>query len=236
MTEDMLQWERACVLFGDLHIKTKHDVKYVEDTRGKVNLECSTSLSSSPLNFKGGATSQYVACNVMAEVDRQDAREMNLKQKVEGTTAVERLQKITKKITSGKLMLDVRQSHLDINVMSSVKKNFISIRNAKESKRCQVELNYLKLYHNGDKVVEKHGNRDVSNWNSKADIQTYLKPLRNTKDSKMPDDKDELIQRFNLWKNRSRKDITTDQAVLDDFDIWRNLEEEKLRGKQSKQK
>ena len=127
-------------------------------------------MSSVPLNFKGGATSQYVACNVMAECDRQEAREMNLKRKLEGTTAVKRLGKITKKLTSGKLMFDVRQSHLDYNVLTSVKKNFIAARDAEESKRRRAELNYLKLYYNADKAIGKHGNKDVATWNNKADI------------------------------------------------------------------
>ena len=170
MTEEMLQWERTCGLFGDLHIKENHDVKYVEDNNGRVNLKCSTSMSSAPLNFKGGATSQYVACNVMAECDRQEAREMNLKRKLEGTTAVERLRKITKKLTSGKLMFDVRQSHLDYNVLTSMKKNFIAARDAEESKRRRAELNYLKLCYNADKAIGKHGNKDVATWNNKADI------------------------------------------------------------------
>ena len=47
--------------------------------------------------------SQYVACNIMSEVDRQEARELNQKRKVEGSTTMEPLNKISKRLTSGKL-------------------------------------------------------------------------------------------------------------------------------------
>lgn len=94
----------------------------------------------------------------------------------------------------------------------------------------------MKLCYNGDAVIEKHGNTNVHTWSNKADIKTYLKPLRKSKDPKMPDDREGLIQRFNSWKHRSRKDLTMDRVVLDEFEKWRNIEEEKNRGKLSRKK
>ena len=232
MTEDMIVWEKNCGLFGDKLLQELHSVKYVED-KGEVKLEC-TKRDENNLNFQGGATSQYVACNIMSEVDRQEAREHNFKRKIEGTTAVERLNKITKRITSGKLTLDVRQSHLDINVMNSVKRNAIATKNAETAKRHRIEFNYLKLCFNADQVIAKNGNTDVLTWKSKAQIQAYLKPLRNTKDSKMPEDRDALIKRYNSWKYRGRKDLTQDEDVLAMFENWKRIELEKTRGKQSK--
>ena len=78
--------------------------------------------------------------------------------------------------------MDVRQSHLDINVMNLVKRNAIGTKNAETAKRHRAEFNYLKLCFNTDQVIAKNGNTDVLTWKSKAQIQAYLKPLRNTKD------------------------------------------------------
>ena len=73
--------------------------------------------------------------------------------------------------------MDVNQSHLDINVMTSVKRKSIATKNAEIAKRHQMEFNDLKLCYHAGKVIEKHKNSEVSTWKSKADIQTYLKPL-----------------------------------------------------------
>ena len=53
--------------------------------------------------------------------------------------------------------------------------------------------------------------------------------MRNTKDPKMPDDRDELIQRFNSWKCRVRNNLTMDKDVLAMFEIWKRTEVEKRR-------
>ena len=123
MTDDMLAWEKESGIFGKKLMEKLHAIKYTE-SNGKVSIRC-TCDDDVKLNFGGGATSRYVVCTVMAEVDRQNAGELNMKRKVEGTTAIERLRTITKKITSGSLHLDARQSKLDCNLMNEVKRKHI---------------------------------------------------------------------------------------------------------------
>ena len=118
MTENMVVSEELSGIIGPDLMTTLHVVRYIE-TNGRVDIECVNGQDTT-LNFDGGATSQYVACNVMAEVDHQNAREQNMNLKVEGTTAIERLRNISSKITSGKLHLDVRQSKLDPNFLNEL--------------------------------------------------------------------------------------------------------------------
>ena len=235
MTEDMLSWERSCGLFGKEMLKELHDVCYCKRQQGQVSLEC-VRVTNGKLNFSGGATSQYVANNVMAEVDRQQAREVNLKRKLEGTTAIERFQKITKKLTSGKLVLEARQSKLDINVLMAVKRKSDANKKSELEKKRRAELNYMKQCYNADMVIAKNAPIEAVNWKTKTDIKTYLKPLKRPDDSKMPEDKDELIVRVKAWNCRNRHDTSRDQVVLDEFAKWKTGEEMKHRGKQSKLK
>ena len=114
---------------------------------------------------------------MVSEVDRQNARERNMKLKVEGTTAIERLQMIQKKITSGKLHLDVRQSILDVNLMNEMKRKHNASQQMDLEKIRRTNLQYMKLCYKADLVAKKHANKDISDWSSKADIKTYLKPL-----------------------------------------------------------
>ena len=89
MIENMIVSEKLSGIIGPDLMKTLHLVRYVE-TDDRVDIECDNGQDTT-LNFNGGATSQYVTYNVMAEVGRQNAREQNMNLKVEGTTAIERL-------------------------------------------------------------------------------------------------------------------------------------------------
>lgn len=232
MTEEMIQWEKDSGLFGEELLKKLHNVEYTE-TNGKVELTCRRNKEGN-INFEGGATSQFVASNIMSEVDRQTARNRNLKLKSEGTTAIERLRKINKKITSGNLHLEGRQCMLDTNLMNELqrKQGIVDHNNLEKTRRS--DLQYMKTCHNADEVVKKYGNCDLSKWTSKADMKTYLKPLKQACDAKMPDDRYGLIQRFNEWKYRSRKRPTNDMTVLNEFETWLLEENTKVRGKHNK--
>lgn len=135
MTEEMIHWEKNSGLFGDMLLKSLHSVRYCE-SKGVVTLECIKKTEE--MNFSGGGTAQYVACSVMSEVDRQKAREINLKSKTEGATAIERF-RINKRITSGKLLLEGRQCKLDKTLMESIKERNWLIW--KMRKRRRKELN-----------------------------------------------------------------------------------------------
>ena len=88
------------------------------------------------------------------------------------------------------------------------------------------ELQYMKSCYKADVAAVKHA--------SKADIKTFLKPLKRSTDSKMPEGKDELVIRYHAWKHLIRNDLLADSEVLDDFQKWVQEEEtQKRRGKQS---
>ena len=72
MIEEMLLDGKASNILGPQTIQCLHNVNYGE-CNGIVKLKCING-NSTKLNFEGGATSQYVACNVMSELDRQKAR------------------------------------------------------------------------------------------------------------------------------------------------------------------
>ena len=47
----------------------------------------------------------------------------------------------------------------------------------------------------------------------------------------MPTDRDELIQRYNLWRRRNRMDMSIDEKVLELYNKWKDEETKKNRGK-----
>ena len=227
MTEDMIEWEKKSGLFGKQLMNKLHSVYYAE-IDGSVKLRCSKDVIAK-VNFEGGATAQYVASTVMSELDRQNARDRNLKLKVEGTTALERFQKISKRITSGKLHLDVRQSLLDNNLLGEVRRKCSESAQTKSVKKQKNDLQYMKTCHQADEAIKKYGKDNIDKWPNKAAIKLFLKPLKQPSDSKMPDDREGLVERYKAWKHREREDISKEQSVLDEFEKW--LKDEKDRGK-----
>ena len=228
MTEAMLEDEKLSNIFGPDLMKRLHLVNYAE-LNGKVKLKC-VNEASQKLNFSGGATSQYVACSVMAEVDRQRARQLNMDRKVEGTNAIQRLQMISKKITSGKIHLDARQSVLDINLYNELVRRKDDTDQSDLEKERKSHLAYMKLCHKADMVITKNGIKDISQWRSKVQLRAVLMPLKLSTDSKMPDDRDGLLRRYQSWKSRSRQKLSNDKVVLDAFQKWIDEENSKSKG------
>ena len=227
MTEDMIEWEKDCGLFP---LETKgylHDVNYVEKG-GKVYLKSVKHVDSSmsKLNFKGGAIAQHVASNIMTEVDRQIARERNQMMKTEGTTKRERILAIKKRMTAGKLVLDGRSYHLDMNVLKHVRSRRIEVQLEAVEKRRKADLEYLQQCYKATKVLEKYGNLDVRKWKRKEDIVTLLKPLKRTGDTAMPIKRADIERRYEDWKFRSRRTVEEDVVVMNLFENWKLDEEE----------
>ena len=215
-----------------------HNIEYLEKN-GKVRLACRSSSSNEniDLNFNDGITAQYVSSTILTESDRQIARERSQKMKEEGTTLKERLSKITRTLTAGKMTIDARNYGLS----KTIRDHVLDIYNAKKleekSKIQRIELAYMKLCYKADKVLEKYGmNNDVTKWKSKADIITYLKPLKNRDDGRLPTDRVAIESLFLLWKHRSRKPISCDSDVLSSFCKWTDEEMEKTRGNSKKRK
>ena len=133
ITEELLEWEKTCGLMGDNLLIKLHDVQYIENEL-KVELKCNKiGNKTTNLNFNGGSTARYVSTTIMSEVDRQSAREHIQKMKDEGLTVKERLDKINRTLTAGKMTLDVRKYHLDFNIRDHVK----HVKHVKDIKKHQ---------------------------------------------------------------------------------------------------
>ena len=85
--------------------------------------------------------------------------------------------KINRKLTAAKMTLDLRKYHLDLTIKDTVERVDVMRKSEKQSKYIRMKLQYLKLCHKADKVKAKYGEIEYSKWRSKADMQTYLRPL-----------------------------------------------------------
>ena len=238
MTEEMLRWEKLSGYFGNNLLNRLHNVEYVED-KCKVTLSCRslTQEFGTELNFRDGATAQYVSTTILTESDRQAARQRSQRLKEEGTTIRERLDKISKKITAGRLVLDVRSYGLTKDVRDHVQRIENLRKDEELAKNQRNELNYMKLCYRADKVIEKNNNdMDITKWRSKADILTLLKPMKNKDDGKFPSSREAIESIFLLWRNRVRKPLSMNDDVLRSFTEWMNEENTKNRGKQRQKK
>ena len=221
ITEDMMEWENTCGLFGEKMLKNLHDIEYVHSPNGVINMNCRKSDSVQhdiqSLNFNGGITAQYVSATILTESDRQQARHQSQLKKEEGTTLMERLGKINRSLTAGRMVLDVRQYGFKSNIRDHVR----DIHNKKKEgdliKRRRVELNYMKLCFKADQVLEKNKGKEVNSWKCKSDITTYLKPLKMKEDEKLPNERDALEDLFLLWNGRVRNMLSSDEHVLLSF-------------------
>ena len=224
MTEEMILWERESGLFPKNVLAEAMDFCYVEEEFGKVSLKSIKNVSRNDkgLNFNGGALAQHVANTVISEVDRQKARERNQKRKLEGTSKRERIMKIRKKLTAGKLVLEGRSHHLDQTVLEHVQRKRKEAEEELYKKGRKDDLDYMKLCYYADKIIAKYGDADVKLWKNKNDIVTYLKPLKRSGDSAMPLSRAGVEERFNAWKDRKRKLIKNEGDLKDLFDLWQS--------------
>ena len=127
------------------------------------------------LNFKKGHMALHVADTILSEVDRQKSRERVQKREREGDTRRNRILKIQKKLTAGKLVLNGRSYHLDHTVLEHVERRRELLLEEKNEKKKKEELEYLKMCYHADKILETYGaDSDVSKWKRKEDIVTYI--------------------------------------------------------------
>ena len=237
ITEDILKWEKNCGLFSESQIKKYHsNLSYVNDQMGEVTIQRNHHLKMDngvDLNFKHN-TAQYVMDTIISEVDKQEARERIQKAKREGTTLKERLSKISKKLTAGKMVLDLQMYRLDESILYCIKKSAEKKKEQNDSKIRREALQYMKLCFKADEVLKKNVNKDVDQWSSKADIKTVLGPLKHKDDPKMPSDRAELIKRYQSQNSRNRRSVSSDVHVLESFRVWK--EEQIMLKKKGKDK
>ena len=153
-----------------------------------------------------------------------------MERKVEGATAIQRLQMISNKITSGKLHLDVRQSVMDVNLLNELVRKKTITNQSDLVKQQKAKLLHMKTCHRADVVCKKNQNKDITKWKSKVSIKIYLMPLKLPSDAKMPDTIDGLLNRYKTWKFCARQQLSTDPVVLSDFQKWLDKESSNTKG------
>ena len=82
----------------------------------------------------------------------------------------------------------------------------------------------MKLCFKADEVLKKNGDKDVEEWSIKIDIKSFLNPLKEKIDPKMPSERNELIERYRAQKHRNRKPLSNDVHVLQSFRKWKEDE------------
>ena len=106
------------------------------------------------LNYNGGITSQYVLTTILAESDKQHARQQSQLKKEEGTTLMEWLRKFNRTITDGKMILGLRWLGLKLNSRGHVQDMGNKKKEDNLARKRHEDLNYMKLCFKADQVTE----------------------------------------------------------------------------------
>ena len=220
MTQEMIDCEQESGLFPSWLLNENKEKTFVEDSNGAVSL-CSiknVDPKMKVLNFDRGCMAKYVADTVLGEVDRQESRERSQKRKREGETRRNRIMKIQKKLTAGKLVLQGGSHHLDHSVLEHVERRHREEAESLYARRERDELEYMKWCYKADQVIEMYGDIDVAKWKKKEHINAYLRPLKRNGDPAMPSTRKEAEQRYREWKDRQRRRlmlmITSGKSLL----------------------
>ena len=234
MTEHMIMKEMEQDRFPTLRMPELFKIYYSMNNAGiTISSQDSVSKGSidTSLNFNGGVTAKYVSNSIMTEVDRQEARERNQRNREEGTTARERLRAITSRMTAGKLTSEGRHYHLNSAVVEHVEQQDNDSSEVLREKRRLDDLRYLKSCYIADKVLVKNKDTELPYWKNAGDLLKYLRPLKTEKeDGSMPTKRPELQAKYMLWRLRSRKHIIPDRVVLEKYENWIESQSAKTRG------
>ena len=159
---------------------------------------------------------QYVANTLISEVDRQSARNRILENKRVSTSQRERILSILKKMTAGKLVLEGRSFHLNMDVLQQAEMRNAEKQQALADKQKKNDFAYLDLCSKADEVCWR--NRlcgEPDQWKSCRDILAYIKPLKMNGDRPLPTRRRDIIQRYHEWKFRCRR--TIDQSTVAEY-------------------
>ena len=224
MAEAMIRKERRSGLFPLIRLPELFSIQYVMnqgDVFMNMNVQREQRDSQTRLNFDAGITARYVSNAIMTEVDRQQARERNQRNRQAGTTARERLQTITRRLTAGRLTTEGRHYHLNSDVLEHIQRQDNEAEAIEREKRRNDELRYLKHCYLADKAIEKNKNVKLPYWKNASDLIKFLKPLKLHKsDGAMPTKRCEIEAKCMLWRNRSRRTLVVDNVVQERFDAW----------------
>ena len=140
--------------------------------------------------------------------------------KREGLSRRDRIMRIKKKLTAGKLVLDGGSHSLDCNVLDFVRRKRVETETVALAKRRKDDLEYMKSCIEADDIAKKYGDTHVSKWRRRDEIVTYIKPLKRAGDAAMPSSRSGVEERYHEWKDRSRRDIHPDNEVMAEYNLW----------------
>ena len=162
------------------------------------------------LNFSGGGMAVHCSTTIMTAADREHARDLNNKRKVEGTTEAERLKTIKKKMTSGRMVGGARMFHLKKSIRDHVREFGEEVESEERNNIDRKWFTYIEWCNRADDILKKNG-PEVLKWKRIKDMQVWLRPL--CKDNeKMPILKADTHECVKAWGNRRR--IVIDQDVM----------------------
>ena len=220
MTETMINNELERQIFPQVYLTQLKDRQYSErngDVKFGVNV---IHGNERKLNFNGGAMASHVANSIMAEYDREEARERNKVLKQRGKSTSERIASITKKMTAGKLVVEGGCFHLNEDVLDQAMKRQLEAQKKLDDNRKRDEAKYMIDCYKADRAMARNDTLDVSKWRSISDIRDYLRPLRRKDDTAMPLKRDGLETRFFQWSHRGRLQAVYEQDVHVMFEEW----------------
>ena len=236
MTETMIQAEVKQNIFPSHIINNLLQRIYSIDNKNNINFDIQHDKTKEKLNFNGGAIARHVADLIMAECDRENARERNKRLKAEGKGKTERIMSITKKMTAGKLVVECGSFHLDKDVLNQAQSRQDKQAEKEAEQRLKEEFKYIVDCHKADLAFNRNNTLNVKEWKSSADILAYLQPLRRKDDPAMPTKRLDLEGRFYQWSERQRFQFVYEKKVYDCFEEWLQKQKEKELNAKSKKK
>ena len=169
------------------------------------------------LNFSKG-TSSFCIGAILNQEQLMEAREKMNKEQMEGKTLVENL-KSAKRVTAG-ICYKSGTNRLGKDVFQVCKESIQKKREETIAKMKKNEEAYLKLKQEADDLLAS-STKPIDKWKN-SELIILLKPLKR-KGDRIPNRKKEMLEFYELWKNRpplawNYDDMNDDNPNNDDHD------------------
>ena len=144
---------------------------------------------------------EFVASSIIGELDKQNARLRIMNRKSSSNSQRERILKIAKKMTAGKLVLEARCFHLNQHVLEQAEERNNEKEQQMKEKQRKTDFQYLELCAKADEAIARNRHfDDVSKWKRSKDILAVIRPLKRSNDVPLPTRRSEIIKCYNAWK------------------------------------
>ena len=159
---------------------------------------------------------EFVASSIIGEVDKQNARVRIMNRKTCAKSQRECILSIAKRMTAGKLVLDGRCFHLNGHVLEQAEQRHNQKQQELKEKQKKADFIYLELCAKADDAIRRNSHcSEVSKWKRSRDILAFIRPLKTIDDNALPTRRSEIINRYNQWKHRSRRNV--DANTVEEF-------------------